>query len=251
MENIKLPPASKKNSAYNKVKILRSKSKGIYAHQRIPKLQQKNAIRQKIQEINCNNNIINTNGFNKNKNIIELNLLKEEKEELTKVLNQQDELLKHLYNNFINNYTQIIDLRKKYIEIKKFLMNSLINENESIKEKIEEELALKAVEQQIIDELCPNPDKMSYEQLLELEEGLGNVNKGLSKDKINRIPEKPFHKALFDDNIQCIICMEEFNENELVKQLHCRHIFHTDCINHWLSSQKNCPFCKAECGNFL
>ena len=130
-------------------------------------------------------------------------------------------------------------------------MNYLINENESIKEKIEEELALKAVEQQIIDELCPNPDKMSYEQLLELEEGLGNVNKGLSKDKINRIPEKPFHKALFDDNIQCIICMEEFNENELVKQLHCRHIFHTDCINHWLSSQKNCPFCKAECGNFL
>ena len=133
-------------------------------------------------------------------------------------------------------------------------MNSLLNENESnesIKEKIEEELALRAVEQQIIDEICPNPDKMSYEQLLELEEGLGNVNKGLSKDKINKIPEKPFHKALFDDNIQCIICMEGFNENEFVKQLPCKHIFHAECINHWLSQQKNCPFCKAECGNFL
>ena len=142
-------------------------------------------------------------------------------------------------------------MKKEYLEIKKSLLVSLLNENESIKEKIEEEIALRAVEQQIIDEICPNPDKMSYEQLLELEEGLGNVNKGLTKDKINKIPEKLFRKALFDDNSQCIICMEGFNENELVKQLPCRHIFHTDCINHWLCQQKNCPFCKAECTNFL
>ena len=109
------------------------------------------------------------------------------------------------------------------------------------------EYAIQAVEQQIMDEICPNPDKMSYEQLLELEEGVGNVNKGLSKDQINKIPVKPFHKTFFEDNSQCIICMESFNENELVKQLSCGHIFHEDCINQWLEQQKNCPFCKAEC----
>ena len=35
MENINLPSASKKNK---KVKMIRSKSKGIYTHQRNPKL---------------------------------------------------------------------------------------------------------------------------------------------------------------------------------------------------------------------
>ena len=55
-------------------------------------------------------------------------------------------------------------MKKEYLEIKKSLLVSLLNENKSIKEKIEEELALRASEQQIIDEICPNP----------VEEGLGN-----------------------------------------------------------------------------
>jgi len=55
-----------------------------------------------------------------------------------------------------------------------------------MKEKAEEEYALKAVEQQIMDEICPNPDKMSYEQLLQLEEEVGSVNKGLTKDNQGR-----------------------------------------------------------------
>ena len=149
----------------------------------------------------------------------------------------------------IHNFNKINSLRKQYSHLKRYLKNSLLEEDNNLKEKIEEEFALRAVEQQIMDEICPNPDKMSYEQLLELEEEVGNVNKGLSKEKINKIPLKPFHKALFDDNSDCIICMEGFTENELVKQLPCGHIFHGDCIDHWLTQQKNCPFCKAECSN--
>ena len=33
-------------------------------------------------------------------------------------------------------------------------------------------------EQDIIDQLFPNPDKMTYEQLLELKENVGSVSKG-------------------------------------------------------------------------
>lgn len=33
-----------------------------------------------------------------------------------------------------------------------------------------------------LDELCPNPDNMTYEQLLELQEKIGYVSKGLSED---------------------------------------------------------------------
>ena len=97
---------------------------------------------------------------------------------------------------------------------------------------MEEEMALRAVEQQIVDELCPNPDAMSYEQLLQLEENVGSVNKGMDINSIKKIPVIPYRKVLFQGNDSCIICMESFTENELLKQLRCGHIFHSDCIEH-------------------
>ena len=204
--------------------------------------------------LNKINSINYQNEFKKKKlDLIELKLLREENEILKKKIVEQNEKLNSLKGIFIHNYSKIKSLRKQYEHYKRALHRSFFdenNENNLLKEKMEEEFALRMVEQQIMDEICPNPDKMSYEQLLQLEEEVGNVNKGMSKDKIKEIPLKPYHKALFEDNCQCIICMESFSENELVKQLPCGHIFHGDCIDHWLSQQKNCPFCKAECTNF-
>jgi hypothetical protein len=270
-------------------KILRSKSKNIYLQQKQhhsnkqknnsnaytkPKITQniKNNNNNNINEINSINYNYNYNNNNNDKllnkinsinyenefkmkklELIELKLLREENETLKKKLSEQNEKLNSLKGVLFHNYTKIKSLRKQYEHYKRALHRSFLdesNENNLLKEKMEEEFALRMVEQQIMDEICPNPDKMSYEQLLQLEEEVGNVNKGMSKDKIKEIPLKPYHKALFEDNCQCIICMENFSENELVKQLPCGHIFHGDCIDHWLSQQKNCRFCKAECSNF-
>ena len=285
MENYKnseQPNVNSINNIYNQNiniqnKILRSKSKNIYSQQKQnnkpkinfnayakPKLPKKtnNFHKNEINIINIisnNNNKIkrSNNNYKKDNNIKknDINLLKKLKEEneiLKKENEAQDQRLKELHNLFIHNYNKIKSLRKAYERLKRYLHHSLIDDNNEnlIKEKMEEQFALRMVEQQIIDEICPNPDKMSYEQLLQLEEEVGNVNKGMSQDKINKIPLKPYHKALFEDNCQCIICMENFNENELVKQLSCGHIFHGDCIDHWLSQQKNCPFCKEECVNY-
>jgi len=262
------------NSQQNK--ILRSKSKNVY-QQKVNKSRINPITYEKAKiypnNINSNNNsnqnLINNNIYNNNQqnnnnniqrdsqneklinkyDLIKLDLLKQENISLKKSIILQNELLKNLHDLFLKNYNKIISLRKKYHEYKKYLEKAIYDEDkkELLQEKMEEEIALKAVEEQIMNEICPNPDIMSYEQLLELEEGVGNVNKGLSKEKINKIPNKPFHKAFFEENNQCIICMENFDENELVKQLPCGHIFHGDCIDHWLSEQKNCPFCKADC----
>ena len=279
MENIKYQEISKvkKNSLKNNFpnsnqeKIIRSKSKNIYPPKKTYKISTQNKHPKSKHSLN-NNNIIN-NCPNENKEIplinnnyikknskaeqnlkksdlIELKLLYEENISLKNKLIEQENFLKDLHNLFIHNYNKINSLRKKYSKYKHFLKYTIYgpsDEDEFMKEKSEEEYALKAVEQQIMDEICPNPDKMSYEQLLQLEEQVGSVNKGLSKEKIKNIPEKPFHKALFDDNLECIICMENFEENEKVKQLYCGHIFHGDCIDKWLEKEKKCPFCKAEC----
>lgn len=278
-QNINSKMKFNQNYNQNQNKIIRSKSKNIYP----PK---KNTIKQKINSnayakpkvtssknnninnkpnfnhinINHNNNIIKSTNKNseednsiKKSDIMLLKKLKEENMALKKASDNQDRILKELHNLFIHNYNKINALKKKYSHYKRYLQKSLMEDDTDnlMKEKLEEEFALRAVEQQIIDEICPNPDSMSYEQLLQLEEEVGKVNKGLSKDKIKKIPLKPFHKALFDDNSDCIICMEGFSENEMVKQLMCGHIFHGDCIDHWLSQEKNCPFCKADCGNIF
>ena len=259
-----------KNIYPNKIqeKIIRSKSKNMYPQKNVYKSKNSNKFIIPQPLVNNENNIINNchlekietssnkkfsfkNNEIKSKQsyLIELKKLTEENTKLQKTLIGQEKVLKDLHDIFIHNYNKINSLKKKYSKYKHYLKYTMYGDSEEqqMKEKSEEEYALRAVEQQIMDEICPNPDKMSYEQLLQLEEEVGSVNKGLTKDKIKKIPVKPFRKALFDDNLDCIICMEKFEENELVKQLLCGHVFHSDCIDKWLEKEKKCPFCKAEC----
>jgi hypothetical protein len=280
MENNKIQESSKiksinmKNNFPNSMqeKIIRSKSKNMYPSKKIYKSKNSNKYPNPKPVLNNNKNIINNcqiekpdpsylkkdylmkknsqSDLRQNKlDLIELKKLNQENISLKETLIQQEHLLKELHDLFIHNYNKINSLRKKYSKYKHYLKYTIYGDSEEqlMKEKYEEEYALRAVEQQIMDEICPNPDKMSYEQLLQLEEEVGSVNKGLAKDKIKKIPVKPFHKALFDDNLDCIICMEKFEEGEQVKQLNCGHIFHGDCIDKWLEKEKKCPFCKSEC----
>ena len=44
---------------------------------------------------------------------------------------------------------------------------------------------VREVEDMLINELCPNPDEMTYEQLLEFQEKVGYVEKGFTKSEID------------------------------------------------------------------
>ena len=103
------------------------------------------------------------------------------------------------------------------------------------------------IEQDIIDQLYPDPDKMTYEQLLEMEENMGSVSKGLTKKQINKIPKIIYNKNKFknDDN-KCVVCQYEFKNGENVTKLSCGHLFHADCVDTWLSKNKVCPMCHKE-----
>jgi hypothetical protein len=95
------------------------------------------------------------------------------------------------------------------------------------------------------EEAYPNVDNMSYEELLALEERMGNVNKGLPKDKIEKLPKEQFSKYKFSDD-KCIVCQYEFKNHEKVIVLPCKHCHHPDCITQWLENKKVCPYCKTE-----
>jgi hypothetical protein len=184
--------------------------------------------------------------FNDQQNIIKnLELILSELEDQSKNKNKTS-------SNTQKNNKQINDIDL----INDILVNDFENQdlNDSFEDdilyddKFQEQMAINAVDQQIIDELYPNPDSMSYEQLLQLEDNMGNVNKGLSKKQFDKLPFVKYDKNKYSENYQCIICMEEYEKNENVKLLPCGHIFHDNCIKEWLMKQKSCPFCKSEIG---
>ncbi|CAD2220807.1 Ring finger domain/Zinc finger, C3HC4 type (RING finger)/RING-H2 zinc finger domain containing protein, putative [Angomonas deanei] len=89
-------------------------------------------------------------------------------------------------------------------------------------------------------------DDMSYEELLELEERMGSVSKGLPEAKI---PEY-LKGANPPQEGTCAVCLSEWttaDTSETCCQLSpCRHVFHKDCIKQWLLANKQCPLCKQE-----
>ena len=91
-----------------------------------------------------------------------------------------------------------------------------------------------------------NPENMTYEQLLELEERLGKVSKGLTKMQIAKIPSKLWRSGVTKQN-KCSICFDEFKSMQRVKLLQeCGHEYHDECINKWLENEKRCPICNKE-----
>ena len=158
----------------------------------------------------------------------------------------QEQILRDLeviFNEMNNNHENVINLND-YESINS--LNNNFNDEFLFDEGFQEDFAIKEVEQKIIDDICPNPDAMTYEQLLQLEDKLGNVNKGLSSNQIDELPKTKYKKHKHEENYQCIICMEEFKEREIVNLLPCGHIFHINCIKQWLLKEKTCPFCKYE-----
>lgn len=47
-------------------------------------------------------------------------------------------------------------------------------------------------------------------------------------------------------NQECVICLATQSTGELGVKLDCGHLFHRECITHWLASSGLCPVCKFE-----
>ena len=42
----------------------------------------------------------------------------------------------------------------------------------------------------------------------------------------------------------CSICLLLFQHDDEISRLNCGHMFHTNCLNEWISNKKNCPLCR-------
>lgn len=82
---------------------------------------------------------------------------------------------------------------------------------------------------------------------------LAQMNRGASQDTIERCtfphkykPRKRPPGDHDEDVEKCTICLSEFENNDDVRRLPCMHLFHIDCVDQWLSTNKRCPICRVD-----
>ncbi|KAG2309492.1 hypothetical protein Bca52824_029240 [Brassica carinata] len=46
---------------------------------------------------------------------------------------------------------------------------------------------------------------------------------------------------------ECAVCLSVFEEQDTARELpNCRHVFHVDCVDTWLTTCSTCPVCRTE-----
>ncbi|CAK9256109.1 unnamed protein product [Sphagnum jensenii] len=96
-------------------------------------------------------------------------------------------------------------------------------------------------------------DNMSYEELLALEERIGNVSTGVTAEVVAQKLKRSQYSSLdvvvarFSEecDIKCSICQEEYVEGDELGKIECGHGYHVSCIQQWLMQKNQCPICKA------
>ena len=53
-------------------------------------------------------------------------------------------------------------------------------------------------------------------------------------------------KVLGSDLAQCAVCQEDFEKDMVVKQMPCKHVYHSECLLPWLELHNSCPVCRYE-----
>ena len=63
---------------------------------------------------------------------------------------------------------------------------------------------------------------------------------------IKSLPIKKYAEVKTEDGAQCVVCREEFKDDQSIMQLPCKHYFCEDgCTVQWLKQHDNCPVCRA------
>jgi hypothetical protein len=103
----------------------------------------------------------------------------------------------------------------------------------------------------------PLPQLNGFNALLALlqlpvaQQRLEDVIVGLDKNDLDKLRVDTFSNFADTGSNQrdtCSVCLEKLVETDICRELRCNHLFHKDCIDHWLDEHISCPVCREECG---
>ena len=85
-----------------------------------------------------------------------------------------------------------------------------------------------------------------YENMVDEQEDVKVV---LTHDDFNKLTHNTVHAQNLNnyETKTCNVCLDNFNIDDTVTQLQCKHTYHKACIQEWLCSQKTtCPVCRTD-----
>mgnify|MGYP000884324585 FL=1 len=147
-------------------------------------------------------------------------------------------LVSRLQLTYINHFLNRLQRQVEFIE------NSLSNENDSQIQPLQlDDIDLESV--QIVEEFLLGTgllDPLSQQQGMSIEEidKIMPVQNYQSKVSAN---EENLHE---ENKACCTICLEDFEDGQVIRISSCEHIFHKNCIDNWLGIRSTCPNCKHE-----
>ncbi|EAR90316.4 zinc finger, C3HC4 type (RING finger) protein (macronuclear) [Tetrahymena thermophila SB210] len=91
-------------------------------------------------------------------------------------------------------------------------------------------------------------ENMSYEQLLELENQMGKVHTGFTRQQIEALNIIEFDGSKMQNvDKSCSICQNDYEDKDKLRLLNpCLHLMHQQCVDQWLLQNKKCPICQTE-----
>lgn len=80
--------------------------------------------------------------------------------------------------------------------------------------------------------------------------GLGEQNRRTAISIIDDVSDIQIYSNIlklnmFNDTV-CSICLENFEQDDRVRVLTCRHYYHDECIKEWFERSSTCPLCNQD-----
>ncbi|KAI4342328.1 hypothetical protein MLD38_026967 [Melastoma candidum] len=98
-----------------------------------------------------------------------------------------------------------------------------------------------------VDTFMHSPDISSYIADVALRsDRIEKKPPGLTQDMINRLVVETYSNIMSPDELKpdCSICLESFLPQDKLLRLPCTHMFHSACLDPWVRTCGDCPYCR-------
>ena len=143
------------------------------------------------------------------------------------------QLQEQIFEN--DNYNESPDELGFYSELMRILQVSSITQ--SITPSITPSITLSVTPVTLLVTPIESDD---FTNLIDIKKGI------ISKNLLENSNVKIFNDDTIYLNSICGICREQFIDNNIIRELKCRHHYHINCIDTWFTENKTCPECRFE-----
>ncbi|KAI3879212.1 hypothetical protein MKW98_028779 [Papaver atlanticum] len=75
----------------------------------------------------------------------------------------------------------------------------------------------------------------------------GRATEGLDSKEIQTFQESVYSAVKNKEElIDCAVCLDDYEDRDMLRLIPCLHAFHTNCIDEWLVSHTTCPHCCSD-----